>query len=145
MVTAQQPFPLERRLRRHKMSPLYASKIPCSSASAECTNQVVVSEPCGRPRKRTNAHRSIYGEKSKGEVFILKYLGPGILSMANAGANTNGSQLFGLSTEQPHEKHVVLGKVKEGMSMSIMEAMECFASRNGKTWKKITAAADKQL
>ena len=89
--------------------------------------------------------RSIYREKFEDENFILKHTGPGILSMANAGPNTNGSQFFicTAKTEWLDGKHVVFGKVKEGMN--IVEAMEHFGSRNGKTSKKITISNCGQL
>ncbi|XP_010329570.2 peptidyl-prolyl cis-trans isomerase A-like [Saimiri boliviensis] len=89
--------------------------------------------------------KSIYGEKFDDENFILKHTGPGILSMANAGPNTIGSQRFicTVKTEWLDGKHVVFGKVKEGMN--IVEAMEHFGSRNGKTSKKITIADCGQL
>ncbi|ERE83101.1 sp110 nuclear body protein [Cricetulus griseus] len=89
--------------------------------------------------------RSIYGEKFEDENFILKHTGPGILSMANAGPNTNGSQFFicTAKTEWLDGKHVVFGKVKEGMST--VEAMERFGSRTGKTSKKITISNCGQL
>ncbi|XP_033084772.1 BRCA2 and CDKN1A-interacting protein-like [Trachypithecus francoisi] len=67
---------------------------------------------------------SIHREKSDDENFILKLTGPGILSMANAGPNTNGFQFFicTAKTECLDGKPVVFGKVKEGMN--VMEAME---------------------
>ncbi|KAL0608029.1 Peptidyl-prolyl cis-trans isomerase A [Plecturocebus cupreus] len=70
---------------------------------------------------------------------------PGILFMANAGPSLNSSQFFFCTTktEWLDGKHVVLGKVKEGMN--IVEAMECFGSRNGETSQKITIADCGQL
>ncbi|KAK1345827.1 hypothetical protein QTO34_008292, partial [Cnephaeus nilssonii] len=83
--------------------------------------------------------KSIYGEKFEDENLVLKHTGPGILSMANAGPNTNGSQ-FLIGAAKPEwwdGKHVVFGQLKEGMD--IVTAMEHFGSRNGKT-SKITIA-----
>ncbi|XP_037597047.1 peptidyl-prolyl cis-trans isomerase A-like [Cebus imitator] len=88
---------------------------------------------------------SMYGEKCDDENFILKHTGPGILSMANAGPNTNGSQFFMCTakTEWLDGKHVAFGKVKEGMNT--VEVMERFGSRNGKTGRKVTIADCGQL
>ena len=93
--------------------------------------------------KGTDA-KSIYGENFDVESFILKHMGPGILSMANVGPNTNDSQFFicAVKTEYLDGKHVVFGKVKEGMN--IVEDMEHFGSWNGKI-SKITIADCEQI
>ncbi len=67
---------------------------------------------------------SIYGDNFPDENFIFKHDSPGLLSMANSGPNTNGSQFFITTTETPHldNKHVVFGKIIDGYN--IIKSME---------------------
>jgi len=83
---------------------------------------------------------SIYGAKFADENFSLKHTGPGILSMANSGPNSNGSQFF-LCTAQTSwldGKHVVFGSVTQGMD--VVKKIEAVGSQSGKTSKPVLIA-----
>lgn len=89
--------------------------------------------------------KSIYGEKFADENFVLKHTGPGVLSMANAGPNTNGSQFFvtTVKTSWLDGRHVVFGNVVEGLD--VVKQIEALGSQSGKTNKKIVVADCGQL
>jgi peptidylprolyl isomerase len=88
---------------------------------------------------------SIYGEKFADENFKLKHTTPGLLSMANAGPNTNGSQFFitTVVTSWLDGKHVVFGKVVDGMD--VVKKMEAAGSQSGTTKVDVVIADCGQL
>jgi cyclophilin family peptidyl-prolyl cis-trans isomerase len=85
--------------------------------------------------------KSIFGNKFNDENFTLKHTKPGLLSMANAGKNTNGSQFFitVVVTSWLDGKHVVFGEVTKGYE-EVVKKVEALGSQSGKTSKTVIIA-----
>ena len=89
--------------------------------------------------------KSIYGEKFADENFDLAHVGPGVLSMANAGPDTNGSQFFitTVKTSWLDGKHVVFGRLKSGEDT--LRKMAAVGSAEGKPSKSVRIAMSGQV
>ena len=89
--------------------------------------------------------KSIYGNKFEDENFDLGHGGPGTLSMANAGPNTNGSQFFICTSDTSFldGKHCVFGKVTKGMD--VVQAIEKVGSQSGQTRQPVRVSACGEL
>ncbi|XP_054451581.1 peptidyl-prolyl cis-trans isomerase A-like [Pteronotus mesoamericanus] len=144
----------------HVSSELFADRVPKTAENFHalstvergfgykgfCFHRMIPGLMCqGGDFTHHNGGKSIYGEKFNDENTILKRMSPGILSMANAGPNTDGSQfpICTAKTQWLDGKHVEFGQEKDGMG--VVAAMERCGSSNGKTSKKVTMVDCGQL
>ncbi|XP_030614512.1 E3 SUMO-protein ligase RanBP2 [Archocentrus centrarchus] len=89
--------------------------------------------------------KSIYGDRFEDENFDVRHTGPGILSMANRGRDTNNSQFFITLKKAEHLdfKHVAFGWVRDGMD--VVQQMGELGSKGGNPTKKIVITDCGQL
>lgn len=89
--------------------------------------------------------KSIYGSKFEDENFDVRHTGPGILSMANSGRDTNSSQFFITLKKAEHLdfKHVAFGWVQDGMD--VVQQMRELGTKGGTPTKKLVITDCGQL
>jgi len=108
---------------------------------SSCFHRIIPSFMC-QGGDFTNADgtggESIYGDRFDDEKLKIKHAKKGLLSMANAGRDTNGSQFFITTVPTPHlnGKHVVFGEVLEGFD-AVVKKMEALGSTGGTPSKKV--------
>ncbi|XP_061362702.1 peptidyl-prolyl cis-trans isomerase 1 isoform X2 [Gastrolobium bilobum] len=126
---------------------LFADTTPRTAENfrALCTGEKGVGRSGDFTAGNGTGGESIYGAKFADENFIKKHTGPGVLSMANAGPGTNGSQFFVCTakTEWLDGKHVVFGQVVEGLN--VVKEIEKVGSSSGKTSRPVVVADCGQL
>lgn len=90
---------------------------------------------------------SIFYGQFKDENFIVKHTVPGLLSMANAGPNTNTSQFFITLKKQPDfdNHNVVFGKVANSESMEVVNKIASYGRPNGQPVKRVVITNCGQL
>merc|ERR1739848_975657 len=127
---------------------LYSDVVPKTAENfrALCTGEKGVGKS-GKPLhyKGSSFHRVIPQFMCQGGDFKKTHTGAGVLSMANAGKNTNGSQFFICTVETPwlDGAHVVFGRVSKGLD--VVKSIEKVGSQNGATSKKVVIADCGQL
>jgi len=92
--------------------------------------------------------QSVYGRTFQDENFLVKHKSPGLLSMANAGEDTNGSQFFiTTAKELPHldGKHTVFGRVADQESFNIVKEIEQLGTDTGAPRRTVTILDSKVI
>ncbi len=126
----------------HRIIPGFMCQVRMVTSAAPCAvpvNTHFTRTPQGGDFTAGNGTggESIYGSKFDDESFRVKHTRPGLLSMANAGPNTNGSQFFITVAATPHldGRHCVFGEVIEGMD--VVRKVEAVGASSGTPSKEV--------